>query len=221
MKIVIAAATGGVGRLSTEQARAAGHDVTALARNPEGFSEQVRTAQIDLSAPDKGALEFAMAGADAVLSCLGPRSRKEPGIAFEGTRVLVDAAANAGVRHFSMISASPVGTTASPRRPTPPSVDPGDDFVTGRIATPIIRLFFGGVYTALAEAEDYVLTAGIAWTIVRPPRLTDGSAGDSYRTSTVENIRGGRKVSRANVAACLLRSASEPEMRNQIVRISD
>lgn len=221
MKISVVGATGGVGTLLTERALAAGHDVTAIARKPEGFPPQVRTATVDFAHPDLGALEIAIAGADAVLSCLGPSTRKDSAIVLTSTRILLDTAATAGVGQFSMISASPVGTTASKGRPDPPAADPGDDFLTARVMTPIIRLFFGSTYAALAESEDLVTASGLDWTIVRPPRLTDGPFSDHYRTSTDTNIRGGRAVSRANVADLLLRSADEPDLRNRIVRISD
>src|SRR5713101_4551540 len=74
MKLAIFAATGGIGRQLVEQAVAAGHDVTAVVRNPKKVSEAVRTVTVDLAAADPAALEAAGAGADAVISGLGPRS---------------------------------------------------------------------------------------------------------------------------------------------------
>src|SRR4029450_6430304 len=77
MKLTIFAATGGIGRQALEQAVAAGHDVTAVVRNPNKLSAQVRSVTADLAAADPAALESAAAGADAVLSGLGPRSASE------------------------------------------------------------------------------------------------------------------------------------------------
>jgi putative NADH-flavin reductase len=51
MKLTIIAATGGVGRELLEQAVAAGHDVTAVVRNPGELSRQVRAVTTDLTAP--------------------------------------------------------------------------------------------------------------------------------------------------------------------------
>ncbi len=70
MKLTIIAATGGVGTELLGQAVAAGHDVTAVVRNPAKLSRQVHTVTADLTAPDPAALESAVAGADAVLSAL-------------------------------------------------------------------------------------------------------------------------------------------------------
>ena len=82
MKLTVIAATGGVGRQVVEQALAAGHDVTAVARNPQGFT--MPTAAVDLSRPDLAVLTDALAGADAVISGLGPRTRKDAGIVTTG-----------------------------------------------------------------------------------------------------------------------------------------
>jgi putative NADH-flavin reductase len=57
MKLTIFAATGDVGRQLLEQAIAADHDVTAVARNPGKLTRQVRTVTADLAAADPAALE--------------------------------------------------------------------------------------------------------------------------------------------------------------------
>ena len=58
MKLTIIAATGGVGRQLLRQAPDAGHDVTAVARNPANLPQDVlagravRIVAADLAAPD-------------------------------------------------------------------------------------------------------------------------------------------------------------------------
>jgi putative NADH-flavin reductase len=65
MKLALFAATGGVGRHVLEQAVAAGHDVTAVVRNPNKLSgEGVCIVTADLAAADPAVLESAVAGAD-------------------------------------------------------------------------------------------------------------------------------------------------------------
>jgi putative NADH-flavin reductase len=72
MKLTVIAATGGIGRQLLEQAVAAGHDVTAVVRNPSKLAAtSVRVITADLAAPDPEALRPAVEGADAVLSGLG------------------------------------------------------------------------------------------------------------------------------------------------------
>ena len=126
MKLTIIAATGGVGRELLQQGLAAGHDVTAVVRNPGKLSHQVRAVTADLTAPNQAALESAVAGADAVLSGLGPHSNSDAGIAATGTRAIVAAMTATGVRRIVAVSAAPVSTVPTPSRPHPPKHDPGD-----------------------------------------------------------------------------------------------
>src|SRR5690348_10773427 len=89
MRLVIVAATGGIGRQLVEQAIAAGHQVTAVARNPRDLPPQARAVTIDLARPDQAELASAMAGADAVLSGLGARTASDRGVASRGTQAIV------------------------------------------------------------------------------------------------------------------------------------
>ena len=99
MKITIIAATGGVGRQLVGQALASGHDVTAVARNPAKLPPELLVARVvtaDLARPDPQVLESAVAGADAVLSALGPLNNSDAGIAAPGTKAIIDAMRAAG-----------------------------------------------------------------------------------------------------------------------------
>src|SRR6266550_2523240 len=104
MKLTIFAATGGIGRQVLDQALAAGHDVTAVVRNPKKLSDvAVRTVTADLAAADPAVLESAVDGADAVISGLGPRSNAEAGVAAHGTRAIVEAMHATGVRRIVVV----------------------------------------------------------------------------------------------------------------------
>src|SRR5262249_45915406 len=119
-RIAIVAATGGIGRQALEQAVAAGHDVTAVVRNPGNVSREIHTAGANRATADPAALESAIAGADAVLSGLGARSRSDIGVAWRGTLTIVRAMLTTGVNRLVVVSAAPVGAVASPGRPDPP-----------------------------------------------------------------------------------------------------
>src|SRR5579863_10332327 len=124
MKLTVFGATGGIGRNIVEQAVAAGHEVTVVARHPASLAApRVRVVAADLAAPDPAVLADAVAGADAVLSGLGPRSAADVGVVARGTRAIVAAMRATGVRRIVVVSASPVATVASPGRPRPPKHD--------------------------------------------------------------------------------------------------
>lgn len=220
MNITIIAATGGVGRQLVEQALAAGHTVTAVARNPTNLPAGPRTVRIDLAAPDPAALTEAVAGADAVLSGLGARGKADFGVAERGTRAIVEAMKGTGARRLVVVSAAPIGTVASPDRPNPPRHDPGDGFFMRTLMAPIVKRVFRDHYADLARMEGVVRDCGLDWTIVRPPQLNDKPLTASYRTADGRNLRRGLNISRADVAHYMLRAAGQPEMIGKIVGIA-
>jgi putative NADH-flavin reductase len=221
MKLTIVAATGGVGRQLLEGAVAAGHEVTAVARNPGKLTRSVRTVTADLATVDPATLEAAVAGADAVLSALGPHSNADAGIAAPGTRSIVAAMQATGVRRVVVVSAAPVGTVASPGNPNPPKHDPGDGFFMRHLFSRIAGAMFGKVYDDLARMEDILRESGLDWTIVRPPQLTDNPPTGTYRTAIDRNVRGGFSVSRADVAQLMLRVVDEPQTIGHVIGIAN
>lgn len=221
MRLTIFAATGGVGRHLLEQASAAGHDVTAVARNPSTLPAGVRTVTADLTAADPAALEAAVAGADGVLSCLGPRpSQRKDGITSRGTRAIIEAMHATGVRRIVVISASPIGTVPSPSRPNPPRHDPGDGFFMRYLGNRIAKTLYREHYADLALMEDDLLGSGLDWTAVRPPALTNKPLTGTYRTALEQNARG-TFISRADVAHCMLRVLERPETIKQALGIAN
>jgi uncharacterized protein YbjT (DUF2867 family) len=226
MKLTIIAATGGVGRQLLSQALQAGHDVTAVARNPAKLAADVlaskapRIVAADLTNPDPQALESAVAGTDAVLSALGPHNNADAGIAAPGTTAIITAMRAAGVRRIVAISAAPVATTPSPGRPDPPKHDPGDGFFMRQIGNRIANTLFGKVYPDLAAMEDVLRESGLDWTILRPPQLTDKPLTGRYRTAYGRNVRGGRSIPRADVAHYMLAVLGQPETIGQVIGIA-
>ena len=224
MKLTIFAATGGIGRQLLGQAVAAGHDVTAVARNLRGLSPvPARAVAADLASADPAALQSAVAGADAVLSALGPRTKADAGVAARGTEVITEAMRAAGVRRVIVVSAAPIGTIASPGRPHPPRHDPGDGFIIRYLADPIVKRALRAHYADLARMEDVLRDSDsdLDWTIVRPPRLTDKPVTGRYRTAYGQNIRRGVFVSRADVAHYMLSVLDNPETFRRTVGIAN
>jgi putative NADH-flavin reductase len=220
MKLTIFAATGGISRQVLEQAVAAGHDVTAVVRNPKKLSRQVRTVTTDLAAAEPAVLESVVAGADAVLSGLGPRSAHETGIASQGTRAIVQAMQATDVRRLVVVSAAPVSIVPSPGRPKPPRHDLGDGFFMRHLGAPLLKAALRKRYADLALMEDVVRQSGLDWTIVRPPQLIDKPLTGIYRTAHGQNVRRGLHISRADVAHLMLRVLEQPDSIRQSIAIA-
>jgi len=223
MKLAIIAATGGVGEQLLRQALGAGHDVTAVVRNPAKLPAALREARVvtaDLAGPQPGVLEAAIAGTDAVLSGLGPASNSSAGIATRGTQAVAAAMDATGVKRLVVISAAPVGTVPSPGRPAPPRHDSGDGFFMRNLGTRFARAAFGKVYADLAAMEDLLRDSDLDWTVIRPPYLTSKPLTGHYRTATGQNVRGGWSVPRADVAHLMLAVLDRPETVRQVIGIA-
>ena len=223
MKLTIFGATGGIGGQLLEQAVAAGHEVTAVVRDPSKLAPSrngVRVVTADLAAAEPGVLESAVAGADAVLSGVGPRPMTKAGVAEHGTRAIVRAMQATGVRRILVVSAAPISTVPSPGRPHPPRHDPGEGFVMRNLLTPFAKTVMRERYADLALMEDVLRASDLDWTIFRPPRLTSQRLRGRYRTVYGKNLRGGGIISRADVAHAMLAALGQPATIGQEVGIA-
>ena len=195
MKFTIFGATGGTGRQLVEQALSAGHEVTAVVRDPAKLPlchERLRTLHADVF--DPAALAPALAGSDAVLSALGPRPGDAADICSAGTRGILTAMRASGARRLVAISAAPVAVN-----------DPGDRLLYRLTFRPLIRTLFKRAYADLALMEQEMRQSGLDWTIMRPPRLTDKPRGGRFRTALNRNVTGGLFIARADLATAMLR----------------
>jgi len=76
-----------------------------------------------------------------------------------------------------------------------------------------------GVYTDLARMEREIADSGLEWTVVWPPRLTEGRLTQTYRMRIGGNVANARIVSRADVAHCMLAALNDPQTIGQPVGI--
>jgi putative NADH-flavin reductase len=220
MKLTVFAATGGIGRHTLEQAVAAGHDVTAVVRNPRNLTRHVPVVVADLASAEAAALAPAVEGADAVLSCLGPRSKADAGVTSRGTQAIVQAMEITAVRRIVAVSAAPVGTVPSPARPKPQRHDPGDGFFMRHVFSPLLKTVLPEHYADLAIMEDVLRESALDWTVIRPPKLSDKPRTGTYRTAYGQNVRGGLSISRADVAHLMLAVLEQPETIKESVAIA-
>jgi putative NADH-flavin reductase len=196
MRITVLGATGGTGRQLVAQAVAAGHEVTAVVRNPAGLS--VRGAQVVVADVfDAAALEEVVAGRDAVISALGVRPKTREPVVAPAAEAAVKAMRAAGTARLLVVTASGHVT------------DGNDDFLTRRVLKPLLWQFLRANWSDFAAADRIVTASGLDWTIMRPPRLTDGGH-QPYRTAIDHNLRGGNAISRADLATETLKAAADP-----------
>ncbi|MFD4003158.1 NAD(P)-dependent oxidoreductase [Streptomyces rubiginosohelvolus] len=210
MRITVFGATGGVGQEIVGQALAAGHEVTAVVRDPDRLPEPLDRAALHgvVRLDDEAAVRAAVAGRDAVLSGLGSRGRKANGVAERLTRRIVAAMEAEGTRRLVVVSAVPVGPQA-----------PGDPLID-RLSRKAVGAVLAELYADLARMEAVLAAGATDWTAVRPPRLTDGPRTGVYRKAVGGTPRSSRTVSRADVAHAMLALIDDPAAVKQGVGIA-
>jgi uncharacterized protein YbjT (DUF2867 family) len=153
--VLIAGATGLIGRDIALKVKEAGYTVRAMTRNPDKARAEYgdRYEWVVGDVRDFDSLARAVNGADYVISTINGDSRTGPlspeFIDYAGNRNLIDAAKAAGAKHFLLISSATSG----------PQVDQSQNPASG-----YVRHF-------KTKAEAYLRGSGLAHTIVAPGRL--------------------------------------------------
>ena len=208
MKLLIFGATGTIGRQLVEQALAQGHAVTAFVRDPARLAlkhAKLKVVQGDVL--DYASVERAVSGQEAVLSALGTPALTKNTVRSEGTRNIIRAMEQAGVRRLICLSSIGIGDS----RPMLP-------FHYKYILVPLL------LRQGFAEhelEENWVKQSQTDWTIVRPGAFTDGDRSGTYRHSlTVTDKAIKAKISRADVADFMLKQLGERTYLHQTPWVS-
>jgi putative NADH-flavin reductase len=197
MHLTVFGATGRTGRPLVSQALAAGHEVTAFVRDPgkvDRDHENLRVVAGD-AYTGEGVAE-AVEGADAVVSVLGQTDGSPDDLLTVAGDHILAAMDGAGVGRFVTL----VGAGVRHERD---SVSLG-----GRVMNTALKLLAGEVLADAREHVERVRGTDLAWTVVRPPRLTEGEHTGEYRTGYL-SLGMGDTVSRADVADFILRVVEE------------
>ena len=197
MKLFILGATGRTGRLLLQQALDRGHEVVAFVK--DGSSLQA-TANVRVVAGDvrnANELAGALPGADAVVSALGIRSKADGMLLRDSASTMLVALRSSGVRRYLVVSQGLLFPSRNP-------------------IIALLRGFFAAAVADSTAMEEVVRASDVAWTIARPPRLTDGSSR-GYRALAGARPRGACSMNRAGLAAFLLDEAERAQYPKTIV----
>ena len=199
MRIAVIGATGGIGTEVTKQALAAGHEVVAPVRHPDRMAVSGTGLTVERAdVLDSEQLLPLVKGTDAVVSALGPRPGDRAGVVAGGARAAVPAMRAAGVSRLLIVSAEGAFT------------NPTDGPFVRFVLKPIVARVFRAGFADVREMESVVRESGVAWTIVRPPRLTDGPYTGRYRTALDHGLPRGFQICRADVAHAILSAIDDP-----------
>lgn len=206
MKLLIFGSTGSIGRLLIKQALVQGHTVTAFTRDPAKLEinhANLRVAQGDVM--DFASVERAVQGQDKVLCSIG--AGRKGTIRSEGTRNIVHAMENAGVRRLVCQSTLGVGDSRG-----------NLNFFWKYI---LFGFFLRQAYADHVSQENYVKQSHLDWTIVRPAAFTDGDRTGQYRHGfSATDKKTTLKIARADVADFMLKQLTDDTYLHKMPGVS-
>jgi putative NADH-flavin reductase len=213
MNVTVFGATGAIGQLVVTDLLATGHNVTAYARNPAkvptSWADDVRVVVGEIT--DAAPIDEAVAGADAVISALGPSmDRQATGLPLvEGTRLIVAAMQRHGVKRY-------IGNG------TPSIVDTRDNpNLQQKLVGFMGRTFLPRAYKELLGLSEIVMNSGLDWTIVRFSAPKDGPAKGVKRHGFFGTDKIGMAVTRADIAAFTAAQLTDDRYVNAAPAISN
>ena len=202
MKLIVFGATGGVGKLFVAQALEKGHEVTAFVRNPEKMDiAGVNIVQGD--AFDAASVSAAIAGHDAVVSCIGSTEGPDKHTSIEKmTRNIADGmVANNVTRVFYCASAG---------------VDRELPGVMGKMVMKMLEKPLKDHRNAL----DYLLSKNVTYTIARPMGLKNDPLELNYTEVFDGPPNGKSSIPRASVAHFFVKALEDSKYENTSVGLA-
>lgn len=207
--ILVIGANGGIGSKAVEEALAAGHRVTAMVRNLANLSlvhKNLQIVQGDIRQPET--FEKYLNRQDVIISAIGAGNREPTTLYSEGARNLLAAMGRQQVRRVFFISASAI------------EISPEQSFIV-RLATRfIVQKLFGNGYADQRIMEKLVKGSDTDYTIVRPPRLTNGPETGRYRFAVNKFLKNCLKISRADVARFMVENIRNAQAYRATIEIA-
>jgi putative NADH-flavin reductase len=203
LRLAVFGATGHVGRHLVDQALAAGHEVTALVRDPARLPARVGLTVVPGAVQDADAVARTVRGADAVLSALGTRKLWSVTVCTDGMRAVLPAMKEHGVRR--LVAVGCYGTGEDRRK----------DLYYYVMSLAIRQLMLDkNRQDALIRAADD------EWTIVCPAVLGGGARKGRYRAGTDLRLGLTSRISYADVAGFMLEQLGKDEYVRRAVAVT-
>jgi len=209
--IVIFGATGRTGQHLVRQALDRDYRVTAFVRDPVKLEVEDDRLQVALGdILDAGAVDAALAhGVDAVICAAGIFQREYKTTLSDGTRNILSAMQNHGIRRLLVVS----------------SIGAGDSKGQGTWLVVLYqRLMLKYVLWDKDRQEQAIRESGLDWTILRPPRLfeSDKQNADVVVWSGAHPKRKLQwSVTRATLAKVVLDALASENYVGEAVNLSD
>lgn len=195
--VLVAGATGRTGTVTVSELLRQGYRVRAFVRDIDSAREKL-SADIEFAegdVRDRASIDTAIRGVSAVISSIGA-GRGDPSngpefVDYGGVKNLVEAAADAGVEQFVLVSS--MGVTH-------------EDHALNKM--------FNNILIWKLKGEEAVRNSGVTYTVVRPGGLTDEPGGERALLF-LQGDSGQGRIPRADVARALVAALNLPEARSK------
>jgi uncharacterized protein YbjT (DUF2867 family) len=187
-----------------------GHAVRVLVRDPARLrpSQHPALTVITGDVTAAAAVRQAVEGADAVLSLFGQVKGSPPRVQTEGTRAIIAAMQEFGVRRIVSLSG---GGLPDPVHDRPTLAD--------RAIRGIMRVAAGQVLDDAADHLRVLEQSGLDWTVVRAPRLTEAPGVGRYRVGWV-GVDASTQISRDDLADFIVTQIDDRRFVRQLPFVS-
>jgi putative NADH-flavin reductase len=206
VNITVFGATGRTGVPLVRRALDRGHSVVAFARSPGKLPiENPDLTIVEGDVYTGGGVGNAVEGADAVVSVLGQTDDgPDDLLAVAGERI-VAAMDEHGVTRFVTLVGAGV-------REEGESVS-----ITGRAMGLLLKLVAAEVLADAREHVDRLRRTDLAWTVVRAPRLTDGTGEGAYRAGDI--ALGFESIVRSDVARFMVDAVEDDQYVREMPKV--
>lgn len=202
MKLLLLGATGRAGSAFLKEALERGHHVTALVRTPDKImARHPNLAVVQGDALDLNALNAHLPGHDAVISALSPGTLKHSTLQRDFMESVTVAMINQGVERLLVLSVAFLFNDA------------------GRLTRVLGKTLFRNIKSGSQAMEEVVKRSGLAWTIIRLPRLTADLRAAKYHARVGQAPRA-RSISRGTLAGFVLTEVEHNQFVHSVVGVS-
>jgi putative NADH-flavin reductase len=201
--------TGRTGLPLAEMLLQAGYKLKALARNPD----KLTLKHPNLTVIRGDVLQYedvrrTVEGTDAVISVIGPTKDSPPLMQTNGTRNIVKAMEQSGIRRI--ISMTGGGVAAPPDQPKTPD----------KLIKLLMKLVAKKALEDGTNHAEVLQNSRLDWTVVRGPRLTNGPLTHQYRVGWV-GVNASTSASRKDIAHFIIKELEEGKYLRQMPFISN
>lgn len=206
--IALFGGTGATGRALIRHALARGIKLRVLVRSAD--SVNIRSGLVEViegSLTSPVYVEFCLKGCEAAICVFGPRPPYTDIFCEAATRTIVKAMQKLGIPHLICQTGAMIGEY------------PANRTLPFRLMAALFNRRLPQVANDRSAQEDVVRKSGLAWTLVKPARLSDAVARNKW--SSGAQVRAGllSSISREDLADFLLEEAMNPHFAGQAVFI--